>query len=316
MRSFPRTRFELTCRMAVLVSVLTAASCGGGGGRDAGGSREFALRFAAVAGGDEVGCGDKVSGFGDSGTAAVEVSDLRFYVSNVRFFTANGAEVPVELDENAFQYTGEAGSVALVDLTATDTGACAGTGLTFAEGTARTNSVLTGTTTNAPISRVTFDVGIPQPLMKQVLNDNTAEGAPSPLAEMHWSWAFAYRFFVMNFTVEDGSAIGEGYLHVGSTDCGGDGTRALTDRDACGKPNAAAVSLSNFDLDTDSIVVDLRALLANLDFSVSTPEATVLGVECHSSAEQPDCPLIFGNFGLDPATGEAAVDLNTVFAVR
>ncbi|WDT76931.1 MAG: hypothetical protein MPW16_06875 [Candidatus Manganitrophus sp.] len=50
---------------------------------------------------------------------------------------------------------------------------------------------------------MTFDLGVSQPLMKATIANNTAEGAPSPLNEMYWSWASGYRHFVMNFAVED-----------------------------------------------------------------------------------------------------------------
>jgi hypothetical protein len=148
--------------------------------------------------------------------------------------------------------------------------------------------------------------------MKRVLADHTAEDAPSPLAEMHGSWAFAYRFLVVNFVVDHAGTPGEGYLHVGSTDCGGDGTRALTDRDACGKVNTTQVALDGFAPESDVVAIDLRTLLSDIDFTVSTETATVPGVECHSFA-QPDCPPIFSNLGLDHATGQADADTNAVF---
>jgi hypothetical protein len=35
---------------------------------------------------------------------------------------------------------------------------------------------------------VTFEVGVPQHLMKTTIATSSAEGAPSPLGEMYWSW--------------------------------------------------------------------------------------------------------------------------------
>jgi hypothetical protein len=54
-------------------------------------------------------------------------------------------------------------------------------------------------------------------------------------------------------------------------------------------------------------------MLAHLDFEVSTEEATVTGVECHSSPAQPDCSQIFANFGIDMDTGSSTPDSNMVF---
>jgi hypothetical protein len=135
---------------------------------------------------------------------------------------------------------------------------------------------------------------------------------------MHWSWAYAYRNFVMNFVIDDGGVAGEGYLHVGSTDCGGDGTRALTDRDHCGKLNTPAVAFEHFHLD-DVVTVDIGSLLAGVDFRVAesdTSSVTVPGVACHSSPDQPDTQPIFLNLGVDMATGDADASQNSVFKVQ
>ncbi len=275
----------------------------------------FDLNFAAVDRLVEIACGDTIRELGPSGTTSIEISDLRFYVSNIRFYDDAGNPLAIELDSNEFQYPSADGDVALIDLTDTSAGACGGDGITYPEGTARTNSVITGHVDGHEVARVTFDVGIPQSLMKIVIADNTAEGAPSPFAEMHWSWAYAYRFFVMNFVVHDGVTDGEGYLHIGSNDCGGDGTKALTDRDACGKVNAVAVSL-DMDPERDKIIIDIRALLAGLDMLVDDGTSIVLGCACHSSVDQPDCAAVFANVGIDQATGLATANLNDVFKVK
>lgn len=277
----------------------------------------FTLNFAAVHNGETVGCGNVIDGLGPSGTVSVELADLRFYVSNLRFYDEQGAELPVELDVNDFQYHGDEGDVALVDLTGTASGACAGTGLSFPEGTGRTNGVVTGLTRPDLVHSIAFDVGIPQALMKDVLASHTDADAPSPLAEMHWSWAFAYRFLVMNFTVSDGGTPGEGYVHVGSTDCGGDGTRALTDRDACGRINTPAVRFEHFHLD-DAVGLDVDALLAGLDFRVEqTPGGPMIpGVASHSSPTQPHTATIFANLGIDMATGASDAANDAVFVVQ
>lgn len=299
-------------RVLAAVLGLALAGCGGGGGDS---TQSFALRFAAMDGSAEVGCGDDIGGVGPGGASSIEISDLRFYVSNIRFSTANG-EVAADLDENEFQYTDTAGSVALIDLTDTAAGACSGAGITFPEGTARMNDVVTGTVDGTEITGVSFEVGLPQALMKSTLANHTAEDAPSPLAEMHWSWAFAYRFFVMNAVINDGTSTGEGYLHIGSTDCGGDGTRAMTDRDTCGNVNTARVTLTSFDPAADTVAVDVRQLLSGLDFEVSTEEVTYAGLECHSSPGQPDCSTLFSNFGINIDTGNSNAGANRVFRVQ
>lgn len=277
----------------------------------------FTLNFAAVYQGNAVGCGSVLSGLGAGSTVSVELSDLRFYVSNLKFYNEAGDELTVELASNAFQYNSADGNVALIDLTSTTGGACGGAGLSAPEGTARTNTVITGQSVPAEVHSISFDVGIPQHLMKTILATRTDADAPSPLAEMHWSWAYAYRHFVMNFTMADGGTPGEGYVHVGSTGCGGDGTRAMTDRDVCDLVNTPTVHYDHFHM-TDTVAVDVGAVLANLDFQVeqSMGGPLVPGVATHSMPMQPDTPIIFGNFGLDAMTGVATAATNAVFVVQ
>jgi len=277
----------------------------------------FTLNFAAVYQGNPVGCGSVLSNLGPGNAVTAELSDLRFYVSNLKFYNEAGDELSIVLASNPFQYNSADGSVALIDLTSTTGGACGGAGLTAPEGTARTNTVITGQSLPDQVHSISFDVGIPQHLMKTILATHTEADAPSPLAEMHWSWAYAYRHFVMNFTMADGGTPGEGYVHVGSTGCGGDGTRAMTDRATCDLVNTPTVHFGHFHM-TDTVAVDIGALLADLDFQVEQTMGgpMVPGVATHSMAMQPDTPIIFANLGLDPVTGVASAATNTAFVVH
>lgn len=281
----------------------------------------FSLRFVATSEGQPVGCADRLTGLGPSGEHSGGISDLRFYVSNLKFYDSAGAEVALTLDENEFQYRDAAGQVSLIDLTGNTEGTCAGSAIAFAEGTARTNDAISGTTLVGSVARVTFDVGVPQALMQDVIANNTAEGAPSPLNEMYWSWATGYRHFVLNLAVEtaDGEA-GGGYLHIGSRDCGAEGELALEKRDACSYVNTPAVALDDFDLETGTVAVDLKAVLAGLDFVSPIYDPMTFevigegpGVECHSSPMQEDCTRLFASFGLDIATGTAEPASDVVF---
>lgn len=286
--------------------------------------RPFSLRFAATADDQPVGCSDRLTGVGPDGQHRMGISDLRFYVSNLQMYDASGALVPLSLDDSEFQYANASGQVSLVDLTSNSEGSCANTAIAFAEGTARTNDVITGSTLTDEVVRITFDVGVPQTLMKETIATNTAEAAPSPLDEMYWSWTTGYRHLVLNFSVEDGAGErGDGYLHVGSRDCGAEGTLALEDREACGFVNTPAVALDDFDLETDTVTLDVPALVRGLDFIAPIYDPMTFevidegpGVECHSSPDQPDCAMIFGHLGLDASTGSASPSSNEVFMVR
>jgi hypothetical protein len=115
---------------------------------------------------------------------------------------------------------------------------------------------------------------------------------------------------------------GAGYVHIGSRDCAGpDGGKALEDRDTCTYINTPSVALADFDLTADTIGLDLRALVSGVDFISPIYDPVTFeiigqgpGVECHSSPTQPDCAPIFGEVGLDVATGSATTRSNAAFA--
>ncbi|HRI69472.1 MAG TPA: metallo-mystery pair system four-Cys motif protein, partial [Polyangium sp.] len=306
---------------------LAAQGCsdnGNSGPNDSKTPSPFALSFAATANGQEVGCSDKIPGLGPDAKQTVGLSDMRFYISHVHFLDAKGNHVEFTLDQNEFQYTSAAGSVALIDLTSNTDGTCKDSAVAFAEGTARTNLAMTGKTIVEDVAEIHFDVGVPQALMKETIANNTAEGAPSPLNEMYWNWASGYRHFVTNFTVDDGQGnVGDGYLHIGSRDCGPADGKALEDRAACTFVNTPAVVLADFDLQKDTVGVEIPNLLTSVDFRAPIYDPVTFevigegpGVECHSSPMQPDCSSIFSNFGLDMTTGSVVSGAQKVFAKR
>ncbi len=280
----------------------------------------FALEFVATAAGEDIGCTDVVEGFGPDGSSSIGVSDLRFYVSNLRFADEHGESVALTLDEDEFQYRSDAGAVVLIDLTSNTEGSCADFAISLAEGTERTHAALTGTTLVSRVRSLSFDVGVPQKLMGEIIAEHSPEGAPSPLDEMYWSWAGGYRHFVFNFAIESGGETGEGYLHLGSRGCGPADGLALEDRERCDFVNTPAVALSDFDLENDRVAVDLSSLLAGIDFVSPIYDAATFevigegpGVECHSSPQQPDCAPTFANLGVAIQTGDADAESDTVF---
>ncbi len=324
---FTRNPFSWVVFCSCLFIMVGCSSGGNDDDDNAVAMTPFSLNFAAVDGSRVVGCDDVLTGLGPDQQNSVGISDLRFYISNLQFYDAANNKIALSLDSDEFQYHSDAGSVSLIDLTSNTSGACVGSAIAFSEGTARTNTDISGMRADIPVARVTFDVGVPQAVMKDVIANNTAEGAPSPLAEMYWSWASGYRHFVMNFTVEDGeSTSGEGYLHVGSRDCGGDGALALTDRESCGYVNTPTVFLDDFDPTTQIVTVDISSLLNDLVFVApivdTEPPFEILGegpgVACHSSPSdtQPDCGPIFQNLGLDETSGLADAATNAVFSYQ
>lgn len=308
---------------SLCTSLLVIAGCGGsssssgtGDGGDVAENVEFSLNFMAKSGAMDLNCDNMVSGFGTEESTSIGARDLRFYISNVKFYDDAGAELDVSFDTNDFQYESDAGFVALVDLTSNTSGTC---DAEEGEGTERTNSVITGTVEDTAVADVSFDIGLPQSMMKEVIATNSAEDAPSPLNEMYWSWASGYRHFVFNFQVMDTmGTYGEGFLHIGSRGCGGDGLLALEEKDECDFVNTPTIYLEGFNPDMNSITVDIMAALQGVDMlvAVQDSEETAPGVSCHSSPMQADCVSIFSNFGVNMETGTASANNNAVFGME
>ncbi len=312
-------RFLVT---SLVCSIAFSLSTGCGSDSDADMS-EFVLGFAAVAGDDTVGCSDTLLDLGDERQAKVGISDLRFYISNLEFWDSDGNLLDLALDDNPFQYQGEAGHVVLIDLTGNTEGSCSDTAIAFAEGTARTNEGIRGMTEVDRVARLSLNIGVPQGLMKEVIAEHSAESAPSPLNEMYWSWVTGYRHFVLNFVAEMNGERGDGYIHLGSRDCGPTGGLALEDRDECGFVNTPALVLDIADVNRDTVVVDILQLLADIDFRAPIydpetfePIGEGVGVECHSSPMQDDCAEIFTHFGIDMESGASSSAQNAVFSVQ
>ncbi|MDO6489007.1 metallo-mystery pair system four-Cys motif protein [Colwellia sp. 6_MG-2023] len=272
----------------------------------------FTLDFTAKSAGETVACDTSHNQFGTEELHAISVSDLRFYISNLKFYNENNEEISAELDANDFQRHSEQGFVGLIDFTSNTAGACTDDAL---GGTERTNTAISGTIIGGTgtVNSVSFDVGVPQAVMKDVIATNTQEDAPTPLNELYWSWASGYRHFVMNFTIENTEEVeGKGLIHLGSRDCGGDGLLALEEKDTCDFVNTPKVTLDNFNPVNDVVVLDIDAMLNNVQFSATGDEVTPT-VSCHSNPTQTDCTALFENFGLDITDGSADADANLVF---
>ena len=305
-------------RLAILI--LSAAATVGCGSE----AQPFALQFAATVNGAAVSCAQEIRGLGPAGQHSIGVGDLRFYVSNLQFKNSAGEPVVMTLDDNEFQLNHTSGSVALIDLTSNTEGSCKPSAIDSSEGTARTNSTLRGTTRIDEVAAISFDIGVPQAVMKSVIAANTPESAPSPLNEMYWNWASGYRHLVFNFVARDAmNNTGGGYLHIGSRNCGPQGGRALTDRPACEFVNTPKFVAAKFNLNTDKVTLDLGAMLNGIDFVAPIYDPKTfevigqgIGAQCHSGPTTTDCMSVFPNLGVNLATGAAQPAGNQVFVVR
>lgn len=293
--------------MLAALALMGACSDDGGGNPDA--ATEFdaapeidaepagqavTVNFAVKVGTQDAACGTATP-YEGLGTAdsTVTFNDLRFYVSNVRL-RAGAEEVPMNLEQDGtWQYR----DVALLDFE---------NGMAGCSGTTETNTRVVGTVPPGTYDGIVFDLGVPF-----ALNHADLAAAPSPLnvAAMWWTWQLGYKFLRVDMAVQDG----EGWnVHVGSVMCDSPGPTDPPENE-CDRPNRARIALTGFDPATDTVVLDLAALLADADLSTNAGDTP----GCQSFPDDSgDCTPLFPKLGLDFATGNCTDDCQAQSAFR
>src|SRR5262249_24683963 len=156
------------------------------------------LQFRGMVGADAFACGNQYHGVGTTKADFVP-ADFRFYVHNIRLVTAEGTEVPVQLDQDGiWQYR----DVALLDFE-NKVPPCN-------DGTPQTNSVVHGTVPVGTYTGVRFLLAVPFEL--DHIDEATAP-APLNLDGMFWSWQDGYKFLRID------TAFDNVRVHVGSMGC-------------------------------------------------------------------------------------------------
>ncbi len=238
-------------------------------------TRAVTLNFAGVIGDQAFGCGQSYEGIGAT-SSTLTLQDFRLYISDVRLVAADGSEVPVALDqETPFQTE----DLALLDFE-DGSGGCE-------SGTAEINTRITGEVPEGDYTGLRFVLGVPFDL-----NHGDAALAPSPLnlSSMFWSWNGGYKFLRVDAR---SAGLPDGLrLHLGSSGCDMNGDGAVT---GCANPNRPEVTLAAFDVDADTVKVDIAALLAGSDIDANAAD-TPPG--CMSTLEDADCGPIFESLGL------------------
>jgi uncharacterized repeat protein (TIGR04052 family) len=236
------------------------------------------LGFAARVNGEAFECGRSYPGVGTSDTT-ITAQDLRLYVHDVRFVTADGTEVPLALDQDDFQN----GEIALLDF---ETG-----GSACGPGNAPTHTMLTGTLASAgPFTALRLRIGVPEDRNHL---DSGSQPSPMNLSTLYWGWQGGYKF--MRFeALTDEAARGVSF-HLGATNCSGDATLGTR---TCANGNRPEITLAlpaGFSASSHEIVLDVGQWLAEMDLS---------GDGCESSATDPDCPAWNATVGLPDASAQ------------
>lgn len=267
-------------RNLLVVTLATfALACGDD---DGGGDSTYSISFAATVGSEAAACGTSYDNIG-TGNATVELKDLRFYVSNVRLLDGT-TEVPLALADDG---TWQDGTVGLVDLE-DGTGGCD-------MGTSATNDTIMGTAATAEYTGVVFDLAVP---FAQNHLDVAAAEAPLDNSAMYWAWAIGYKFMRVDFDVNSGAA--RWNVHIGSHMCVSD-AMDQPPAEECARPNRAEIRLTSFNPMSDTIKVDVNALVANSDLMANTTD-TAFGCQSFPN-DATDCGPVFTSLGLDFASG-------------
>lgn len=300
-------------RLTSLSLAVALAACGGGGSDSpapapapAAATQDVTIQFAAVAGPSNtaVACNAAIAGLGSTPTAA-QLTDLRFYLTNVQLVDDKGAAVAVTLAANEWQYTAANGtdSVTLIDLENAQ-GACA------AEGTSATNAVIRGKVPPGTYVGIRATLGVPEQLSH---SDVMAAAAPLDIMAMGWSWQAGRKFIKIEVNPVGGVTTPAGAgttnvatynLHLASTDCTGNNDG----NDTCAKKNLAQFSL-NLNPTTQQVAIDIAELFGTTD--IRTNQGGAVG--CMSATSDLDCPTLFAKAGLDLTTGGQSASAQTIF---
>ena len=248
------------------------------------------LRFVAEVNGQAFECGQSYKNIGTT-RSTMTPTDFRMFVSQVHLMTAEGKAVPVQLvQDNTWQLEG----IALLDFE-NGQGPCR-------NGTPPMNTVVRGTAPAGQYKGVKFTVGVP---FERNHGDPTVAPAPLSSTAMFWTWQGGYKFLKFDTATSgrpiqsarpaaDGGGNASGFsVHLGSTLCASASrTQAPT---ACQNPNRIDVTLTDFDLKKNQVVVDMGRVLVGSNVDVNAPKTSP---GCMSFPKDADCPPIMNALGL------------------
>lgn len=248
------------------------------------------LRFTAEVNGQPFECGQSYKNVGTT-RSTITPSDFRMYISQVQLTTADGKSMPVQLTQDK---TWQLEGIALLDFE-NGQGPCR-------NGTPPMNTVIRGTVPAGQYKGVTFTVGVP---FDRNHGDPTVAPAPLSSTAMFWNWQGGYKFMKFDTAssgrpqsaskpAPQGGGNASGFsVHLGSTLCASPSrTQAPT---ACKNPNRIEVTLADFDVKKNQVVVDIGRVLADANVDVNAPKTSP---GCMSFPNDADCPAIMNALGL------------------
>lgn len=208
-----------------------------------------------------------------AGDKSVALTDLRFYVHNLRLEDAAGQFHTIELSVNDWQQP----DLAFLDLE-DGSGSCL-------NGTALVNDVARGSVTGTDFRALEFTLGVP---FEKNHGDPLLAIAPLGDADMHWHWRGGYKFLRAGIKNDNDSF----WLHLGSTGCEGT-IRNIT---GCNAPNRVTVRIENYQ-PGDTVQIDLASLVTGGVLEDAAPS------DCSSGPAEESCKTAFAALGLSHPSG-------------
>jgi len=281
--------------------------------------KKIDLNFHAEINGQVFKCGESYAGVGKS-QSEITPTDFRMYISEVAFLNEQGKWIKANLvDDGIWQNQ----SVAMLDFE-NGLGPCR-------NGTSATNSVIKVIVPDQQYSGLKFVIGVPFPLNHA---DPTVAKAPLSSTALFWSWQSGYRFIKFDARVKSAnvglggdehhaklhnahqshqnsnlSAVGYS-MHLGSTECAASSSTAIPKQ--CKNPNRVAVEIKPFNVEKNSLVIDIGRVLKQTDISINTPQTSP---GCMSFPGDADCVSIMDNLGI-PYDGKSPSGIQKLIFAR
>jgi uncharacterized repeat protein (TIGR04052 family) len=224
------------------------------------------LNFSARSGDNVISCTEAAAG--------LQLTDLRFFVYDLKLIDQAGRSRPVELLADGLWQDGK---IALLDFE-DGQGACINGSV---ERNRSIRGVVTGDNAGGPFHGISFTVGVPPDSNHR---DPMTARAPLNYTAMHWHWLNGYKFMRVGVSNESDHF----WMHLGSSHCDG----SISDGIECRSSNRVAVVLGDFDPSRDRIMIDLAPLVAAVNLADGS------GSDCSSGPDELACGAAFSALGL------------------
>lgn len=253
------------------------------------------LQFVAEVNDAAFSCGSTYSGVGIGVNNQMKLTDLRFYLHDLRFKRADGSYDAVTLDQDG---AWQVDDVALLDFE----NGCS-------NGSAEMNTSVRGTApaNTADYVGICFKLGLP--FDKNHIDDATAV-PPLNISSMLWTWTSGRKFLRVDGLGDPDNLAVPYHVHLGSTGCVDTGGDPAPDS-VCANPNVAEICL-DMNPATQQVSVDVGSLLGASDITAATPNPAP---GCMSHNTDPQCIEVLPRLGL-PFTHNDGVNPATVYPAQ